>query len=101
MVILPLWVALLVALLAGALYAAILCTPLGQRFSTHKTHVATVIGVALTLACIALVDVEAAKTGLLFFVFTGISQIVRREFMDLAERDRIIRIATGKHHDKA
>lgn len=101
MVSLPLWAALFVALLVGALYAAMLCTPWGRRFSTHKTHVATVVGVALTLGCIALVDVDAAELGLLFFVFTGISQIVRRELMDMSERDRIINIATGKHHDKA
>ena len=97
--ILPLWAALLVALLAGILYATLLCTVWGRKLTTHKTHVATVLGVALTLGCVALVDIDAAWLGLLFFVATGVSQIVRREVMDMIERDRIIKIASG--NDKA
>lgn len=99
MALLPLWAALLVASLVGTLYSAILCTAWGRRFTTQKTHVATVLGVALTLACVALVDVEAAQIGLLFFVATGLPQIIRREIADMIERDRIIKFAT-RNHDK-
>ena len=51
---------------------------LGHRFTTQKTHVATVLGVALTLACVA-GGWEAAQIDLLFFVATGLPQIIRRE----------------------
>lgn len=96
MAILPLWAALLVALLAGIIYSAFLCTTWGRTFTAQKTHVSTVLGVALTLGCIALVDVGAAQIGLLFFVATGISQIIRREALDLIERERLMRRARGE-----
>lgn len=92
---------LALAVLAGIIYAAFLCTPWGRRLSSQKTHVATVIGVAMTLGFIALVDWEAAQLALLFFVATGISQIVRREVMDLIAWDRIIKRASGKGNDQA
>lgn len=86
---------LILAFLAASLYAAALSTPWGTRFSLQKPHVATTIGVLIALGSMALVDLEAARLALYFFVATGLPIIVRREWMDLSERARLTSRAQG------
>ena len=97
MALLPLWAAPLVASLAGTLYSAILCTAWGAD-SPRKDACRHGAGVALTLACVALVDGRLPKSAA-FFVATGLPQIIRREIADMIERDRSSKFAT-RNHDK-
>ena len=103
--VLPWWAALLiaalVAALAASLYAALLSTEWGVRITLAKTHYTVVLGVLLTLGCLAIFDWQAAAWALLFFVVTGIPMVVRSEWFDLRERFGISRRARGEDDEAA
>ena len=65
--------ALALAFLLSSLYAAFLAmTDFGLWLRQELTWLTVVIGVALTLACIALIDLRAAGVAALFFGATGL-----------------------------
>ena len=92
----PLWAALAFATLAASLYAALLSTQWGMRVAAAKTHYTVVIGVLLTLGCIALFDWSVALLSLLFFGAAGLPMMVRSEVLDLQERARIEKRTQGE-----
>lgn len=96
MAILPWWGALIIAALAATLYAALLSTEWGVRITLAKTHYTVIIGVLLTLGCLAIFDWQAAAWAGLFFVITGIPMVVRSEWFDVKEKFGISKRAQGK-----
>lgn len=65
--------ALALAFLLSGLYAAFLAmTDFGLWLRQELTWVTVVLGVGMTLACIALVDLQAAGTAALFFAASGV-----------------------------
>jgi hypothetical protein len=93
---LPLWAALAIATLAASLYAALLSTAWGTRISVTKTHYTVMLGVLLTLGCVALLDWRIAAICLLFFVATGLPMVARSEILDIQQRTRIEKLTQGK-----
>jgi hypothetical protein len=93
------WLVLVIAGLTSTLYALALSTPLGQRLTLAKTHYTVIFGVGMTIGFIALVDLEAAKMLLTFFVVTGFPIVIRSEVLDYQERQRMIKNMTGGGND--
>ena len=73
--------ALALAFLLSGLYAAFLAmTDFGLWLRQELTWLTVVIGVALTLTCIALIDLRSAGVAALFFVATGLPIVAESLF---------------------
>lgn len=96
MALIPWWAALLIALLSASLYAALLSTEWGVRITLAKTHYTVVLGVLLTLGCLALYNWQIAAWALAFFVATGAPMMARSEWFDLREKFSISKRARGE-----
>lgn len=69
--------AILLAFILSALYAAFLAlTDIGQWARQEVTWLTVVVGVGITLGCVALVDQDAAQVAVLFFAATGAPIVV-------------------------
>lgn len=83
-------------LLSCTLYAAALSTRTGAQWAIQKTHYTVIVGVAIVLAWIAVVSIEAALIALVFFVLGGIPIVIRSELLDMKQRESITRKAMGE-----
>lgn len=81
--------ALGIAFVLATFYALILSTSWGKRWAVALTWTTVVLGDALTLACLALYDREAAINALMFFAVTGTPIIARSLWLDFQERESV------------
>lgn len=77
------------------LYALLLSTSLGRRWTVLQTWTTVAAGTLLILAWLAMVDWQAAVLALLFFAVGGLPIVVRSLVLDFRERERSIRRGSG------
>jgi hypothetical protein len=77
------------ALASSTTYALLLSTKEGKRWADEQTWSTVVAGVALTLAWFGTWRPRGAAWCLLFFVVTGIPQVVRSLALQLNQLDRL------------
>lgn len=71
-------------------YAFLLTTEEGRRWDKKHTWFMTVIGVALTLAWLAMVDPKAAFKALVCFMVSGTPIVFRALFLENEQTDSLI-----------
>ena len=77
-------------------YAAALTTDRGRQFRREYTWLSVVVGVAATLAWLALADRRAAQRALEMFAVTGTPIVVMCVAEDMEKRAEVIRFSRGK-----
>lgn len=78
------------------IYAALLSTSLGRRWATAQTWVSVVVGTALVLAWLAVLDWRTALLALLFFVVGGAPIVIRSLIFEFRERESVQKSAGGR-----
>lgn len=92
----PILLALAGLTLTTTLYAVLLSTPLGLRWTIAQTWSTVVLGTALVLGWLAWFDWSAALLALLFFAVGGLPIVIRSLVIDFRERERIRRMGSGQ-----
>ncbi len=87
---LPFYVAAGGCLVTCAGYAALLTTERGQELTRLYTWIAVVVGVAIVLAWMATVSMDAALMALLFFVAGGLPMILRSAWLQHRQQHELI-----------
>lgn len=85
---------------SSTLYALLLSTPFGRRWTERQTWTTVVLGVALTLAWLLAEDPKAARRTLVYFVVSGLPIIVRSLLLDFIEFEDVIEaLVEGEGND--
>ena len=92
----PILFALSGLLMTTNLYAALLSTPLGLRWTMAQTWTTVALGTALVLGWLAWFDWRTASLALLFFAVGGLPIVMRSLVIDFRERERIRRMGPGR-----
>lgn len=88
----PILLALAGLLLTTTIYALLLSTPLGLRWTLAQTWTTVVLGTVIVLAWLAWFDWRAAALALLFFAVGGTPIVIRSLVLDFRESERIRRM---------
>lgn len=92
----PIWLTLGGLAVTSTIYAALLSTSLGRRWTTAQTWVSVVVGTLLVLAWLAVLDWRTALLALLFFVVGGAPIVIRSLILDFREREAVQKSAGGR-----
>jgi hypothetical protein len=82
-------VALMGLAFSSTLYAILLSTPFGRRWTASKTWTTVVLGTLLVLAWLAVANLSAALWALLFFGVGGVPIIIRELVLEFQREERI------------
>lgn len=91
----PILLALAGLLLTTTVYAVLLSTPLGRRWTVAQTWTTVVLGTAIVLAWLAWFDWRAALLALAFFAVGGLPIVIRSLILDFRERESVQRRIRG------
>lgn len=77
-------------LVSTTLYATLLSTSLGRRWTVLQTWTTVAAGTLIVLAWLAVVDWRSAALGLLFFTVGGLPIVIRSLILDFRQHDRLL-----------
>lgn len=85
---------------SSTLYAMLLNTQFGRRWTEKQTWTTVVVGVTLTLAWLMAEDPKAAKKLFVYFAVSGLPMILRSLMLDFVNFEQMIEALTeGEGND--
>lgn len=85
----------LACFLSTLIYAVVLSTPLGRRFTDRQTWATVVFGVVIVVGCVAIEDMEAATLTATMFLAGGGPIIARSLILDFIRDEASVKKMIG------